>query len=163
MISEFITPQVPLIPGLQKLPPLDQIAPPAFASPVLIFRVKSEDARKSIIEDLQDGLAKTIEEMPFIAADVIPENVDRGTIQLEIKEGAGIWFYINDLPDLEFEALERRKFAPAALPFKSLVPEPRQHSFVRSPVLTIQGTFVRGGLLLVSADHPSFWSLSRHG
>ncbi|KAH6648948.1 transferase [Truncatella angustata] len=155
MISDYVKPLVPLIPGLTKLPPLDQIAPPTLASPILIFRVGTADARESIIQDLQDGLAKAIEEMPFLAADVVPDDVKRGTIQLEIKDGAGVWFHIRELPTLNFEVLEQRKFLPISLPFNELVPEPRLHSYVRTPVLTIQATFITGGLLLVLHFHHS--------
>lgn len=158
MISDFIKPLVPLIPGLVKLPPLDQIAPPTIASPVLVFRVSSEEARDSIIQDLQDGLMKAIEEMPFLAADIVPDDVKRGTIQLETTDAAGVWFHYHEVPTLHFDTLERRKFVPTTLPFNELVPEPRMHSYVRSPVLTVQATFITGGLLLVGLDysHPSF-------
>jgi hypothetical protein len=121
--------------------------------------VDETDAQDSIVRDLQDGLANTIAEMPFIAADVIPDNADRGTIQLEIGEDAGVWFYVQELPQLDFEVLERRQFAPAAFPVLQLMPEPRQHNWDRSPVLTIQATFITGGLLLVNSPSLVFISL----
>lgn len=149
MISDFVKPLVPLIPGFMKLPPLDQVAPPTLASPVLAFRVSSVDDRDSIIQDLQDGLSKVIEEIPFVAADVVPDDVVRGTIQLETPDAAGVWFHIQELPTLHFDELERRKFVPVSLPFNELMPEPRLHNYVRSPVLSIQASFITGGLLLV--------------
>lgn len=112
--------------------------------------MSSADDRDSIIQDLQDGLAKAIEEMPFLAAEVVPDDVKRGTIQLETTDDSGVWFHIKELPTLDFEALERRKFVPVSLPFNELMPEPRLHSYVRSPVLAIQATFITGGLLLVN-------------
>jgi hypothetical protein len=150
MYSEFIKPSVPLIPGYTKLPPLDQVEGRFIVPPILVFRIDLPDAQDSIVQDLQDGLANTIEEMPFIAAHVIPDNKERGTIQLEIVEDAGVWFHVKDLPELEFEALERRQFAPASLSVIELMPEPRQHNWDRSPVLTIQATFITGGLLVVT-------------
>jgi hypothetical protein len=150
MASEFIKPAVPLIPGYTKLPPLDQVEARLLIPPILVFRVDSPEAQDSIVQDLQDGLAKTIEELPFIAADVIPESAERGTIQLDIQEDAGVWFYVRELPDLDFDVLERRRFAPSCFSILDLVPEPRQHNWDRSPVLTVQATFITGGLLLVN-------------
>jgi hypothetical protein len=151
MASELIKPSVPLIPGYTKLPPLDQIEGRFIVPPTLVFRVDSPDAQDTIVQDLQDGLAKTIEEMPFIAANVIPDSEERGTVQLEIGEDAGVWFHVQALPDLDFEMLERRQFAPSSIPLIPLMPEPRQHQWDRCPVLTIQATFITGGLLLVQS------------
>jgi hypothetical protein len=153
MASEFVKPNVPLVPGLTKLPPLDQVEGRFIIPPILVFRVDSPDAQDSILQDLQDGLANTIEQMPFIAAEVIPDNVERGTIQLEIGENAGVWFHVNELPEVDFAELERRRFAPAAFDVIHLMPEPRQHDWNRSPVLTVQATFITGGLLVVRV-HP---------
>ncbi len=149
MASEFIKPMVPLVPGYTKLPPLDQVEGRFIVPPILVFRVDSPDAQESIVQNLQDGLASTIEQMPFIAADVIPDNADRGTVQLEIGEDAGVWFHVHQLPELGFETLKHRRFVPAAFPVIQLMPEPRQHNWNRSPVLTIQATFITGGLLVV--------------
>jgi hypothetical protein len=152
MTSEFIKPGVPLVPGHTKLPPLDQVEGRFIVPPILVFRVDSPDAQESIIQDLQDGLANTIEEMPFIAADVIPDNADRGTIQLEIGDDAGVWFHVREIPEIDFDELERRQFAPATFALLQLMPEPRQHDWNRSPVLTIQATFITGGLLVVNMN-----------
>jgi len=145
-----------LIPGYTKLPPLDQVEGRFIVPPILVFQIDSPDAQDSIVQDLQDGLANTIEEMPFIAADVIPDNKDRGTVQLEIGEDAGVWFHVQEILELDFDDLERRKFAPAAFSVLQLMPEPRQHDWNRSPVLTIQATFITGGLLLVRVNNNDF-------
>jgi hypothetical protein len=151
MASEFIKPDIPLIPGYTKLPPLDQIEGRFIVPLILVFRVDSPDAQDSIVQDLQDGLAKTIEEVPFLAADIVPDNKERGTVQLEIKEDAGVWLYVREHPDLDFEVLEQRQFAPSCFPIFDLTPEPRHHNWDRSPVLTVQATFITGGLLLVKS------------
>jgi len=90
--------------------------------------------------------------MPFIAADVVPDNLDRGTIQLEIGEDAGVWFHMRELPEIDFDVLESRRFAPSNFSVLELMPEPRKHDWHRSPVITIQATFITGGLLLVITD-----------
>src|SRR5262245_42502470 len=102
MTSEFIKPQFPLVPRHIKLPPLDQIEHRFYVHPILVFRVESSNARESIVQDFYDGLANTIEHMPFIAADVIPDNVDRGTVQLDIADDAGVWFHTREIPEITF-------------------------------------------------------------
>ncbi|KAM4060064.1 transferase family protein [Hirsutella rhossiliensis] len=161
MISQFLKPsRVPLIPGHTKLSPFDQLDN-RFVSPiVLIFRVESADWRDSIIQDLQGGLVNTIEEMPFLAADVVPDNHERGTVQLETVEGGGVWFHVREYPELDIEDLERRRFAPASLPVLELVPEPRYHNRERCPVLNIQASFITGGLLLVTNFHHAVMDVS---
>jgi hypothetical protein len=149
MNSEFIKPVVPLVPGRIKISPLDQVEGRVIVPPILVFQLASADAQDSVLQDLRDGLAKTIEDIPFLAADVIPDNSARGTVQLEIKEDAGVWFHVQYQLELQYEELERRKFAPACFPIVPLVPEPREHDFSESPVLTVQATFITGGLLLV--------------
>lgn len=150
MFSEFIQPSIPLVPGHIKLPPLDQMEGRFIVPPLLVFQIDSPNAQDSIIQDLKDGLANTIKEMPFIASHVIPENRERGTIQLEIGNDAGVWFHVHELPEINFELLRRRQFTPAAFPVLELMPQPRQHNWDRSPVLNIQATFITGGLLVVN-------------
>lgn len=154
MTSQFLKPtRFPLIPGYTKLPPFDQIDN-RFVCPItLIFRVDSADSQDSIVQDLQDGLVTTIEEMPFLAADVVPDNQDRGTVQLETVEDAGVWFHVREYPELDIDTLERQKAAPASLPALEIMPEPRNHNWERCPVLNIQATFITGGLILVNTSH----------
>lgn len=154
MISQLLKPsRAPLIPGYTKLPPFDQ-TDNRFVCPVtLVFRVESADSRDSIIQDLQGGLINTIEEMPFLAADVIRDNREHGTAQLETVEGGGVWFRAREYPELDIEVLERRKFAPASLPALEIMPEPRNQNWERCPVLNIQATLITGGLILVNKAH----------
>lgn len=154
MISQFLKPsRVPLIPGYTKIPPFDQTDNRFVCPFTLIFRVESADSRDSIIQDLQDGLVNTIEEMPFLAADVVPDNPERGTAQLETVEGGGVWFHVHECPELDIEVLERRKFALASLPALEIMPEPRHQNWERCPVLNVQATFITGGLILVNKAH----------
>jgi len=119
---------------------------------ILIFQIQFPEDQDTIIEELQDGLAATIEEMPFLAADVIPENSQRGTVQLETTEEAGVWFHVKHIPKLDFEELELRNFGPQNFPVNGFMPEPRIHDFDRTPVLTVEATLISGGLLLVEPE-----------
>jgi hypothetical protein len=122
MTSDFIKPAVPLVPGRTKLSPLDQVEGRVIVPPILVFQYDAPDAQDSIVQDLQDGLSKTIEDMPFLAADIIPDNKERGTVQMELTEDAGVWFHVQELPEVRYEDLERRQFAPACFPIVPLVP-----------------------------------------
>ena len=85
----------------------------------------------------------------------MPDCEEQDTIQLEILDDAGVWFYSQELPEIDYYALERREFPPSAFPLLSLMPEPRVHRSERSPVLTVLATFIAGGLLLTFNNHHS--------
>jgi trichothecene 3-O-acetyltransferase len=153
--STFVTPSVPLIPGWMKLTPLDQFENRFIVPMVLIFHISSPALRQPILRDLKTSLADTIGEMSFLAANVVPDCEEQDTIQLEISDDAGVWFHSQELPEIDYYALERREFPPSAFPLLSLMPEPRVHRSERSPVLTVLATFISGGLLLTFNNHHS--------
>lgn len=153
--STFVRPSGPLIPGWTKLSPLDQLENRFIVPIVLVFHVSSSALRQSLLRDLKTSLANTIGAMPFLAANVVPDCEERDTIQLEISDDAGVWFYSQKLPEIDYYALERREFPPSAFPLLSLMPEPRVHRPERSPVLTVLATFIADGLLLSFNAHHS--------
>ncbi|KAK9438452.1 Chloramphenicol acetyltransferase-like domain protein [Metarhizium brunneum] len=153
--STFITPRVPLIPGWMKLTPLDQIESRFILPLVLVFNMSSPALGRLVLRDLETSLASTIGEMPFLAANVVPDCEEQGTIQLEISDDAGVWFHSQELPEIDYYALERREFPPGEFPLLALMPEPRVHHAEQSPVLTVLATFIAGGLLLTFNSHHS--------
>ncbi|KAK2761662.1 hypothetical protein FQN54_001490 [Arachnomyces sp. PD_36] len=153
--STFVRPSVPLIPGWIQLSALDQLENRFIVPAVLIFHVSSPALRQPLLQDLKAGLADTIGNISFLAANVVPDCGEKDTIQLEIPDDAGVWFYSQEVPEIDYYELERRKFPPSALPLLSLMPEPRVHHSERSPVLTVLATFITGGLLLTLNNHHS--------
>ncbi|KFY43785.1 hypothetical protein V495_03780 [Pseudogymnoascus sp. VKM F-4514 (FW-929)] len=153
--STFVRPGDPLIPGWTKLSPLDQLENRFIVPIVLVFHVSSPALRKPLLRDLKASLANTIAKMPFLAASVVPDCEEQDTIQLEISDDAGVWFYSQELPEIDYYALERRGFPPPEFPLLSLMPEPRVHRRERSPVLTVLATFIASGLLLTLNIHHS--------
>lgn len=153
--STFVRPGDPLIPGWTKLSPLDQVEVRFIVPIVLVFHVSSPALRKPLLRDLKASLANTIAKMPFLAASVVPDCEEQGTIQLEIIDDAGVWFYSQELPKIDYYALERREFPLPEFPLLSVMPEPRVHQTERSPVLTVLATFITGGLLLTLNNHHS--------
>ncbi|KAM4060706.1 transferase family protein [Hirsutella rhossiliensis] len=154
--STFVTPSVPLTPEWVKLPALDQVENRVIIPAVLIFQMPLPALRQPLLRDLKTSLANTIGELSFLAADVVPDCEEQGSIQLEISDGAGVWFHSQELPEIDYHALERRRFPCSAFPFlSSVVPEPRLHRSQRTPVLTVLATFITGGLLLALNNHHS--------
>ncbi|KAJ5525137.1 transferase family domain-containing protein [Penicillium frequentans] len=154
--STFVKPSVPLTPEWVKLPALDQVENRAIIPVVLIFQIPSPALRQSLLRDLKTSLANTIGELSYLAADVVPDDDEQGSIQLEISEDAGVWFHSQEMPEIDYHALERRRFPCSAFPFtSSVIPEPRLHRLQRSPVLTVLATFITGGLLLALNNHHS--------
>lgn len=154
--STFVTPSVPLTPEWVKLPALDQVENRAIIPVVLIFQMPSPALWQPLLRDLKTSLANTIGELSFLAADVVPDDDEQGSIQLEISEGAGVWFHSQEMPEIDYHALEQRRFPCSAFPFtSSVIPEPRLHRSQRSPVLTVLATLITGGLLLALNNHHS--------
>ncbi|KAJ5785504.1 transferase family domain-containing protein [Penicillium pulvis] len=154
--SAFVTPTVPLTPEWMKLPALDQVENRAIVPVVLIFQMPSPALRQSLLRDLKTSLANTIGELSFLAADVVPEDDEQGSIQLEISEDAGVWFHSQEMPEIDYHTLDQRRFPCSAFPWtSSVIPEPRLHRSQRSPVLTVLATFITGGLLLTLNNHHS--------
>ncbi|KAJ5771721.1 hypothetical protein N7520_002250 [Penicillium odoratum] len=153
--STLVTPSTPLVPGCMKLSPLDQVENRFIVPSVFIFHVSSPSLRQPLLQDLKAGLANMIEELPFVAADVIPDCEEQDTIQLQTSDDAGVWLHSQELLEIDYYDLERRKFPPSAFPPLSLMPEPRLHQLQRSPVLTILATFIVDGLLLTFNSHHS--------
>ncbi|KAL4893540.1 transferase [Aspergillus ambiguus] len=151
--STFVTPSIPIAPECMKLSPLDQMENRFILPTVLVFHVSSPALRQSLLQNLKIGLAKMIEELSFLAGDVIPDCEEQGTVQLQISENAGVWFHSQELPGIDYYALERRNFPPSAFPLLSLMPEPRVHHPKRSPVLTLLASFINDGLVLTTNYH----------
>jgi trichothecene 3-O-acetyltransferase len=162
--STFVEPGAPLVPGCTKLPALDQVENRFILPGILVFHVESPMLRPSILQNLQIGLANTIQDMPFLAANVVPEGDELDTIQLEIPtEDAGVWFHVKEMPEIHYHELERREFPISGLPVLPLMPEPRVHRLKSSPVLTVQATFITDGLLLTLNAHHSAMDASGMG
>lgn len=153
--STFVKPSTPVVPGCTKLSPLDQVENRLIVPLVFVFQVSSPSLRQPFLQALKAGLANVIEELPFVAADVVPDCEEQDTIQLQTSEDAGVWLHSQELLEMDYYALERRKFPPSAFSLLSLMPEPRLSQPERSPVLTMLATFIVGGLLLTFNSHHS--------
>ncbi|KAI9932331.1 hypothetical protein ASPWEDRAFT_182850 [Aspergillus wentii DTO 134E9] len=152
MQRALVRPTIPIPGGFAKVTPLDQYMVRVIFPMICIFQVDWKSHRPTILRNLQVGLAHTIDEIGFLAANVVPECEDRDTIQLEYEENSGVWFYEKDVPEVEFDALAARDFPFAEMTVSRFVPEPRGHSN-RTPVLTVQATFITGGVVVAFNGH----------
>jgi hypothetical protein len=148
---ELVRPSLPPLPGLIKLPPLDQPLFHRVIMPVIYaFKLPLLHAREDVLSALREGLQATLDEIPFLVAHVVIDDVDRGSVQLEIFEhnDTGIKLYIRDIPGLDWKDLETHGFPTAQLKKYQLTPEPLLKSTISIPILTVQANFISGGLLL---------------
>jgi hypothetical protein len=151
-MKTLIRPSTPIGHVYAKVTPLDQYMVRVILPLMCIFKLDDSGNRGSIVRSLQVGLAHTIDEINVIAANVIPEDAGRGSIQLEYEEDAGVLFYENDLPEIQFDALAARQFPFSELSVSKFAPEPWVHTS-RCPVMTVQATFITGGLILAFNGH----------
>lgn len=156
--SEIIYPPFALTPEIVTLAPSDQFIIRNFVTTILFFKNDEKVAIQETISSLKQGLANALAELPFLAGTVVAENPQKCTLQVDIQEGAGVEFRVNDMrhlsgkPLYDYQALEAAGFPPSALDFNvlvcgTLIPPPE-------PVcLTIQANFIHGGLLLAVHLH----------
>ncbi|PMB71295.1 Trichothecene 3-O-acetyltransferase [Beauveria bassiana] len=152
--KELVTPSTPLIPGYSPLTPLDQYMVRVILPVLCVFEIKdsSLSLKKTILNNLKQGLSRTIDDMPAIAAYVVTDSEVQESIRLKYDNDAGVWFHTKDVSHVDYDSLKRRSFPFTALPVEDFVPEPRGHSS-KAPVLTAQAAFIQGGLVLTFNGH----------
>ncbi|KAL4961849.1 transferase family-domain-containing protein [Aspergillus stella-maris] len=154
----FVRPAFPLVPGTGHLTPLDQYMIRVVLPILCIFETDPAAARNTIIDSLKTGLSSTLVELDFLAADIVPcsPGGEDDFIQLEYSNDAGVWFYTADAPNVSFSDLAARHFPLGALPVEQFMPPGSlAHSETRSPALSVQTTFITGGLVLGFCIHHS--------
>ena len=159
----FVRPKTsrPQGPAVDHVSPLDQYMTRSILPMLCFFQVEPADLRTKVLDNLKTGLACTLDEMPFLAANIIPESEERDTIQLEYDSDAGVWFYSQDLPEFNFQTLASRNFSLSDLPATQFVPEPRFHHPKKTPALTVLVTFITGGVIVTANGHHSL--VDAHG
>ena len=156
----FIRPNTPLVPGPVKLSPLDQFTNRVYTPLLLLFKIDASVQRDIICSDLQIGLSSLINDVPFIAGNVVLEDEETGNLQIDIPDDAGVMFSVREMSDptkrpvLDFEELKKAAFSsslldPSELSPLHFAPEPV------APVLAVQANFIRGGLILAVFIHHS--------
>ncbi|KAF2098261.1 hypothetical protein NA57DRAFT_77052 [Rhizodiscina lignyota] len=149
----LVRPNDPSLGDPDDLSPLDQYMIRIIIPIMCTFKIERDDLRPTIIQNLKTGLARTIDEIPFIASVIVPDDEERGTMKLHFDEEAtGVWFHEQECLDYSYEELEKRRFSPRCFPVTTFVAEPRGHS-EKCPVLTVQATFIKGGLVVTYNGH----------
>lgn len=148
----LVRPSVAPVPGLVQVTPLDQYMVRVILPMMVIFKIDEPSLRPIILQNLKKALSLAIDELLILAADIIPLDPKNDTIQLEYRKDSGVWFHVKELPDVDYEDLARRNFPFSALPAAQFAPKPLGHS-ARSPVMTLQATFIKGGLVLTFGGH----------
>lgn len=157
--NTFVRPSASLVPETIKLSPIDQFTNRVYTPLLLVFKL-DEALRDVICHDLKLGLANLINDIPFLAGNVILEDEESGNLQIDIPEDPGVMFKVKEMLDsakgsmLDFDALEKAAFSssffdPSEIGPIDFVPEPV------APVLAVQANFIRGGLVLASYIHHS--------
>ena len=158
--SVFIQPKSPLVPEIIKLSPIDQFTIRIYVATLLIFKLSPDSSHDTICSQLQHGLGELLNDMPFLAGNVVEENKERGTLELEIPENAGVLFNMKDMADPkngpihDFDSLKRAWFPSSLLGQLTVGPV----EFVPGPVapcLAVQANFIHGGLILAVYIHHS--------
>ncbi|UKZ70736.1 uncharacterized protein TrAtP1_011707 [Trichoderma atroviride] len=150
--STLVQPSIPLVPGIVDVTPLDQYMVRVILPMMIFFKVDEPSLRPIILRNLKKALSLAIDELKILAAEIVPKDPVRNTIQLEYRKDSGVWFHVKELPDVDYEDLAGRNFPFAALPASQYASQPLGHS-ERAPVMTLQATLIKGGLVLTFGGH----------
>jgi hypothetical protein len=149
----LVRPTDPSLGDPDDLSPLDQYMIRIIIPIMCAFKLERDDQRSTIVENLKAGLARTINEMPFIASVIVPNDEERGTMKLHFDEEAtGVWFHEQECLEYSFDEMEKRRFSFSCFPVTTFVPEPRGYS-EKCPVVTVLATFIKGGLVVTYNGH----------
>ena len=153
-------PSTQLVPEAMLLSPFDQFNGRHYLPLFCLFRQPDPKLSETIVSEFEEGLARLLTEIPFLAGNVMIEDESRDLLTLEIPKDGGVILKVkrmedaNDGPVLDFEELERDGFPVSAL--NPMIMCPR--SFLPDPVapcLQVQINLIRGGIVLATHFHHS--------
>jgi hypothetical protein len=117
------------------------------------FKIERDDQHSTIVENLKAGLARTINEIPFIASVIVPDDEERETYKPHFDEEAtGVWCHEQDGLECSFDKMEKRGISLSCFPNTNFVPDPRGHS-EKCPIFTVLATFIKSGLVVTYNEH----------
>ena len=148
--------------GAMELSPLDQIMPRLYSRIVLPFSLEAEELDATALR-LRKSLARTVQEIPFLAWNVVASSQGRGRVKLSSQSEVppNIWT-VKDLrkPCSEWmasmEELREEKYPMDKLDGDILAPLPMMPDPQKpAPVFAAQFNYLDGGALLCVAFHHS--------
>jgi hypothetical protein len=156
----IVRPKFPLVPETIKFSPIDQFTVRAYTPILVFFKLAPGTTQERILIDLEESLAGVLNELPFLAGNIVTEDEVRGTLQIEISDDAGVLLkvqrYIDEKegPVFDFEMLQKDQFPsslldPALFCPRSFIPDQV------SPVIEVQANFIKNGLILAIFTHHS--------
>ena len=159
-MDTFVKPNYPLVPETINLSPFDQFIGRHYSPVLLIFETHPNSSQEVILSELRQGLAKLLDDMPFLAGNVVLADESRDHLQLEIPEDAGVLFRVKEMtgpgegPVLNFAELQQNWFPTSVLESSHLSPISLDPKAI-APCISVQATFIQGGLILATYIHHS--------
>lgn len=156
----FVRPTTQLVSEAMILSPFDQFNGRHYLPLFWVFKQPDPKLSEAMISELQEGLARLLSEIPFLAGNVMTQDESRDLLTLEIPEDGGVPFKVkrmvdaDDGPVLDFEELERADFPVDAFNPMIMCPGSFLPDAV-APCLLIQANLIRGGLVLATNFHHS--------
>ena len=156
----FVRPTTLLVPEEVTLSLFDQFNGRHYLPFFCVFKQPEPQLCEAIASELEQGLAKLLDEIPFLAGNVITQDDSRDLLTLEIPADGGVIFKVRRMidptegPALDYDELERDDFpvdafSPLVMCPTSFLPE------AVAPCLLVQVNLIRGGLVLTPDFHHS--------
>lgn len=147
---------------ITQLSDLDHLMPKLYVHMIEVFELPADANKDAIINNLLQGLARTLDDYPIVAGTLHFDNEAR-RIVVKKQHGSAVSLYVktaevDDIPAFSFldekdfpvHLLDASKVLPPA--FAGQFPVPGQDtSATGTPALALQVTFIEGGLILALA------------
>ncbi|KAL7922198.1 transferase [Trichoderma austrokoningii] len=150
-----------IIQGPSQLSPLEWIMPRSYISQILCF--PSSNARISDV--LRDGLAGTLNDVPYLASRIVARAHPKGSVALSSPcDSLGHLFRVNTYTDVDYEALKSGAFQPSIFDDQNwFSPDVSPGNTSPSPVFRAVLTLVKGGCLLAVSLHHQTADITAYG
>ncbi len=160
---DLVRPTTPCAPHIVPLSPIDQIMVRVYVTCIFCFPLPLGTDHQTLCSRLKGGLSLTLSEIPFIGGCIVPEEGDRGRLQILVGEGYGIRFSYRDYTDgssqklwpKSYNELKAAQFPISALDAGKLSPLDMVPTSPTPAVMAVQANFINGGLLLTTCIHHS--------
>ncbi|KAM0479480.1 hypothetical protein ACHAPX_004695 [Trichoderma viride] len=150
-----------IIQGPSQLSPLEWIMPRSYISQILCF----PSSNPRISEVLRDGLAGTLEDVPYLASRVVARAHPKGSVALSSPgDSLSDLFRVNTYTDVHYEALKFWGFPPPVFDNRSwFSADVGPGNTSPSPAFRAVLTLVQGGCLLAVSLHHQTADITAYG
>jgi hypothetical protein len=156
-----VRPHPTILGQVTKLSAIDQIAPRDYGTSYLFFPLPDDTDKLALFRHIEQGFYTTIQQIPDLMCCVCESDGDRDELELRLHGDSGATITMKDFTNSRegqwspgtFDDLKREHFPLQSLPSEHVLAQTDFPGQVCWPFLTLQATFIQGGLILTGCLH----------